>query len=206
MDHRQLGRSGLKVPALCFGSATFGGTTEFFRKWGASDVKEATGLVDMCLDAGVNFFDTADVYSNGDSEEILGQAIKGRRDKVLISTKSTFRLGDGPNDAGSSRWHIIAACDASLKRLGTDYIDLYFMHGFDALTPVEETAQALETLVRAGKVRYTGCSNFSGWHTMKSLAAADRHGFARYVSYQGYYSLIGRDYEWEIMPTARATS
>lgn len=200
MEYRQLGRSGLKVPALCLGTATFGGATEFFRKWGETDVKEATRMIDLCLDAGLNFFDTANVYSNGVSEEILGSAIKGRRDKVLVSTKATFRLGDGPNDVGSSRHHLIAACEASLKRLGTDYVDLYFMHGFDALTPVEETAQALDTLVRAGKVRYTGCSNFSGWHTMKSLSAADSRGFPRYVSYQGYYSLIGRDYEWEIMP------
>jgi aryl-alcohol dehydrogenase-like predicted oxidoreductase len=159
-------------------------------------------MVDICLDAGLNFFDTADVYSSGVAEEVLGHAIKKRRDKVLISTKATFRLGDGPNDVGSSRHHLVAACEASLKRLGTDYIDVYFMHGFDALTPVEETAHALETLVRQGKVRYTGCSNFSGWHTMKSLAAADRHGMTRYTSYQGYYSLVGRDYEWEIMPLA----
>ncbi|CAN5404957.1 aldo/keto reductase [soil metagenome] len=202
MEYRRLGRSGLKVPALSLGTATFGGAGDFFKKWGAVEGKEATRMVDICLDAGLNFFDTADVYSGGIAEEVLGQAIKGRRDKVLISTKATFRLGDGPNDVGSSRYHLIQACEASLKRLGTDHVDLYFMHGFDALTPVEETAHALETLVRQGKVRYTGCSNFSGWHVMKSLAAADRHGFTRYTSYQGYYSLIGRDYEWEIMPLA----
>ena len=202
MEYRQLGRSGLKVPALSLGTATFGGGGEFFKRWGSVEGKEATRMVDICLDAGLNFFDTADVYSSGVAEEVLGHAIKKRRDKVLISTKATFRLGDGPNDVGSSRHHLIAACEASLKRLGTDYIDVYFMHGFDALTPVEETAHALETLVRQGKVRYTGCSNFSGWHTMKSLAAADRHGLTRYTSYQGYYSLVGRDYEWEIMPLA----
>lgn len=202
MEYRQLGKSGLKVPVFSYGTGTFGGSNEFFARWGSTDVAEATRLVDVCMDAGINFFDTADIYSQGASEEILGQAIKGRRDRMLISTKSTFRAGEGPNDAGSSRYHIIKAAEASLKRLGTDYIDLYFMHGFDALTPVEETLSALDNLVQSGKVRYIGCSNFSGWHAMKSLAASDRAHLSRYVAYQGYYSLIGRDYEWELMPLA----
>jgi aryl-alcohol dehydrogenase-like predicted oxidoreductase len=185
---------------LSFGTGTFGGTSEFFKRWGDTDVKEATRMVDLCLDAGVNFFDTADIYSRGASEEILGQALKGRRDKTLISTKATFTMGDGPNDKGSSRHHLVRACEASLKRLGTDYIDVYFMHGFDALTPVEETLRALDDLVTSGKIRYIGASNFSGWHLMKSLATSEKYGLARYVVYQGYYSLIGRHYEWELMP------
>jgi aryl-alcohol dehydrogenase-like predicted oxidoreductase len=202
MEFRQLGRSGLKVPVLCFGVATFGGGNEFFRAWGNTDVQGATRLIDICLEAGVNFFDTADVYSEGLSEEILGKALQGRRDDVLISTKATFKMGNGPNDLGSSRHHVIRACEASLRRLGTDYIDVYHLHGFDALTPVEEALDTLNTLVHSGKVRYIACSNFSGWHLMKSLAASDRYGWARYVAYQGYYSLIGRDYEWELMPLA----
>ncbi len=202
MEYRQLGRSGLKVPVLSLGTATFGGSNEFFKRWGDTDAKEASRLVDICLDAGVNFFDTANIYSAGGSEEVLGAAIKGRRDKVLLSTKATFSMGDGPNDKGSSRHHLIKACEDSLKRLGTDYIDLYFMHGFDALTPVDETLRALDDLTRAGKIGYIGCSNFSGWHVMKSLATSEKHGLGRYVSYQGYYSLVGRDYEEEIMPLA----
>ena len=202
MEYRQLGRSGLMVPALSFGTATFGGRGDVFSKWGETDVAAAIRLVDVCLDNGLNFFDTADVYSTGASEEILGAAIKGRRDKLLLSTKASFRMGPGPNDAGSSRFHIIEACEASLKRLETDHIDVYFMHGFDALTPVEETLSALDNLVRSGKVRYIGCSNFSGWHVMKSLSISERHGLARYVVNQGYYSLIGRDYEWDLMPLA----
>ena len=200
MEYRKLGRSGLNVPVLSMGTATFGGTNEFFKRWGATDVKEASRLIDICLEAGVNFFDTADVYSDAAAEAILGQALKGRRDKVLISTKANFPTGPGPNDRGSSRQHLIAACEASLKRLGTDHIDVYFMHGPDATTPVEETLAALDDLVRGGKVRYIGCSNFSGWHAMKSLSASERLGLARYVAYQGYYSLIGRDYEEELMP------
>jgi len=200
MDYRQLGRSGLKVPALSFGTGTFGGKGSLFEKWGKTDTAEATRLVDICLDHGVNLFDTADIYSAGASEEILGAAIKGRRGKLMISTKATFAVGDGVNDVGSSRYHLIQACEASLKRLGTDHIDLYFMHGFDALTPVDETLHALDDLVRAGKIRYIGCSNFSGWHVMKSLAVSEKYGLGRYVAYQGYYSLIGRDYEWELMP------
>jgi len=200
MEFRQLGRSGLKVPALSFGTGTFGGTTEFFQRWGQTDVAEAKRMVDLCLDSGVSFFDTADVYSRGASEEILGQALKGRRDKALISTKGTFPMGDGANDLGSSRHHIVRACEASLKRLGTDHIDVYFMHGFDALTPVEETLRALDDLISAGKIGYIGASNFSGWHLMKALATSEKYGLARYVAYQGYYSLIGREYEWELMP------
>jgi len=202
MEFRTLGRSGLKVPVLSFGTGTFGGGNEFFKAWGASDVAEATRLVDVCLEAGVNLFDTADVYSEGLSETILGKAVAGRRDDVLISTKTTFRFGKGPNDVGSSRYHLIRACEASLKRLGTDYIDIYHLHGFDALTPVEEVLSTLNQLVVSGKVRYIACSNFSGWHLMKSLSASDRYGWARYVGHQVYYSLIGREYEWELMPLA----
>ena len=202
MEFRQLGYSGLKVPALCFGAATFGGGNEFFKAWGESDVSEATRLVDICLEAGVNLFDTANIYSRGMSEEILGQAIKGKRDRVLISTKATFPMGDGPNDMGSSRHHLIESCNASLRRLGTDYIDIYHMHGFDAVTPVEETMSTLDTLVKSGKVRYIACSNFSGWHLMKSLAVSERYGWSRYVGHQVYYSLVSREYEWELMPLA----
>ena len=202
MEFRTLRRSGLKVPVLSFGTGTFGGGSEFFRAWGASDVAEATRLVDICLEEGVNLFDTADVYSDGLSETILGKAIAVRRDKVLVSTKATFRMGPGPNDLGSSRYHLIEACEASLRRLGTDYIDIYHLHGFDALTPMEEVLSTLNHLVVSGKVRYIACSNFSGWHLMKSLAVADRYGWARYVGHQVYYSLIGREYEWELMPLA----
>jgi aryl-alcohol dehydrogenase-like predicted oxidoreductase len=202
MEFRQLGRSGLKVPALSFGTGTFGGGTEFFRAWGSSDVAEATRLVSICLEAGVNLFDTADVYSAGLSEEILGKAIEGRRQDILISTKATFRMGKGPNDLGSSRHHLIQACEASLRRLGTDHIDIYHLHGFDALTPVEEVLSTLNHLVESGKVRYIASSNFSGWHLMKSLATSDRYGWPRYVGHQVYYSLIGREYEWELMPLA----
>ena len=200
MEYRQLGRSGLKVPVISFGTGTFGGGNEFFKAWGASDVAEATRLVDICLEAGVNLFDTADIYSDGLSETILGKAIAGRREKVLISTKATFRMGPGPNDLGSSRHHLIHACEASLRRLETDYIDIYHLHGFDALTPQEEVLSTLDNLVQSGKVRYIACSNFSGWHLMKSLAVSDRYGWARYVGHQVYYSLLAREYEWELMP------
>ena len=200
MQYRRLGASGLMVPALSFGTATFGGTTDFFRAWGDTDVKEARRLVDICLEAGVNLFDSADTYSQGASEQVLGAAIAGRRDKVLVSTKASFRSGAGPNDVGSSRHHLIDACNGALQRLGTDYIDLFQLHGMDANTPVEETMGTLDDLVRAGKIRYIGCSNFSGWHLMKSLAVADRHGYSRYVANQTSYSLIGRDYECELMP------
>ena len=202
MEYRFLGGSGLKIPVLSFGTGTFGGVGELFSKWGDSDVVEATRLVDLCLEAGVNLFDTADVYSLGRSEEVLGQALLGRREKVLISTKATFPMGDDPNQKGSSRYHLISACEASLRRLNTDYIDIYTIHAFDAKTPVEETLQALNFLVQSGKVRYIACSNFSGWHLMKSLAISDRYGWVRYVGHQAYYSLITRDYEWELMPLA----
>lgn len=200
MEYRQFGRSGLTVPVLSFGTGTFGGTNPFFERWGQTDVAEATRMVDLCLASGVNFFDTADIYSAGASEEILGQALKGRRERALISTKATFRFDGDPNQVGSSRHHLVRACEASLKRLGTDHIDVYFMHGFDALTPVDETLRALDDLTRSGKIGYIGASNFSGWQLMKALATSERYGLARYVAYQGYYSLIGRHYEWELMP------
>ena len=200
MEYRQLGGSGFKVPVLTLGTGTFGGKGDLFSAWGNNGVPEATRLVDISLEAGLTMFDSADVYSAGLAEEILGKAIAGRRDKVLISTKATFRLGDGPNDVGSSRFHLIRAVEAALKRLGTDYIDLFQLHGFDALTPIEETLSTLDELVRAGKIRYLGCSNFSGWHLMKSLAIAEKYGYSRYVAHQAYYSLVGRTYEWELMP------
>ncbi|KYF77004.1 aldo/keto reductase [Sorangium cellulosum] len=202
MEFRLLGGSGFKVPVLSLGTGTFGGGNEFFRGWGATDVAEATRLVDVSLEAGMNMFDSADIYSNGLAEEILGQAIKGRRDRVIISTKATFRFGPGPNDVGSSRHHLLRSVEGSLRRLQTDYIDLFQLHGFDALTPVEETLGTLDDLVRAGKIRYLGCSNFSGWHLMKSLAVSEKYGLSRYVAHQAYYSLVGRDYEWELMPLA----
>jgi aryl-alcohol dehydrogenase-like predicted oxidoreductase len=200
MEFRQLGGSGLKVPALCLGTGTFGAKNDLIRAFGVVEVEEATELVNIALEAGLNMFDSADVYSNGAAEEVLGKAIKGRRDQVLISTKATFRSGPGENDVGSSRHHLIKACESSLRRLGTDYIDLYQMHGFDTLSPVEETLGVLDDLVRSGKVRYIGCSNFSGWHLMKSLAVSERYGLSRYVAHQAYYSLVGRHYEWELMP------
>ena len=202
MELRRLGGSGLRVPALSLGTGTFGGGTELFKAWGQTDVKEATRLIDICLEAGLNMFDSADIYSAGAAEEILGQAIKGRRDQVLISTKGTFRMGSGANDVGSSRYHLTKSIEGSLRRLQTETIDLYQLHGFDAMTPIEETLGTLETFVRAGKIRYIGCSNFSGWHLMKSLAVSDRYGLPRYVAHQAYYSLVGRDYEWELMPLA----
>jgi aryl-alcohol dehydrogenase-like predicted oxidoreductase len=202
MEYRKLGGSGLMVPALSLGTGTFGGSGEFFGAWGSTGVEEATRLVGICLEAGLTMFDSADVYSNGLAEEVLGKAIRGRRDEVLISTKATFRTGPGANDVGSSRQHLLQAVEASLRRLGTETIDLFQMHGFDALTPVEETLATLDELVRSGKVRYIGCSNFSGWHLMKSLGVSDRYGLARYVAHQAYYSLVGRDYEWELMPLA----
>ena len=200
MEYRQLGYSGLKVPVLSLGVATFGGGNEFFKNWGQTQVGEAKRLVELCLEAGANLFDTANVYSHGMAEEILGKAIAGRRHELLLSTKATFPMGDGPNDQGSSRHHLMEQCHLSLKRLGTDYIDIYHLHGFDAVTPVEETLETLDTLVKQGKVRYIAASNFSGWHLMKSLAASERHSWQRYVAHQVYYSLVGRDYEWELMP------
>ncbi len=202
MEFRQLGGSGLTVPVLSFGAATFGVGHEFFEAWGSTDVKEATKIVDICLDSGINFFDTADIYSYGSSEEVLGKAIGKKRGDLLISTKATFRMNDKLNNVGSSRYHLIKSVEDSLKRLATDYIDVYHLHGFDALTPVEEVLSALENLVASGKVRYIGCSNFSGWHLMKSLSVSERYGWSKYVSHQAYYSLIGREYEWELMPLA----
>jgi aryl-alcohol dehydrogenase-like predicted oxidoreductase len=202
MEYRNLGASGLKVPVLSFGTGTFGGQGPLFSAWGRSGVDEARRLIDICLEAGVNLFDTADVYSNGASEEILGAALKGRRDKVLISTKTGLPMGDGPLDAGTSRYRLVASVDAALKRLNTDYIDLLQLHAFDAFTPIDEVLSTLDALVRAGKLRYVGASNFSGWHLMKSLGVADRHGWPRYVAHQVYYSLVGRDYESELMPLA----
>lgn len=202
MDYRLLGASGFKVPVLTLGTGTFGGRGELFKAWGSTDVAEAKRLVDLCLEAGLNMFDSADIYSDGAAEEILGAAIKGRRDQVLISTKATFRSGSGANEVGSSRHHLIRSVDGALRRLGTDYIDLFQLHGFDAATPVEETLRTLDDLVTAGKLRYVGCSNFSGWHLMKSLAVAERYGWTRYVAHQAYYSLVGREYEWELMPLA----
>jgi aryl-alcohol dehydrogenase-like predicted oxidoreductase len=201
MEFRKLGSSNLMVPVLSLGTATFGGGRGF-TAWGDNGVKEATRLVDLCLEAGVTMFDSADMYSDGRAEEILGAAIKGRRDRVILSTKATFRTGPGPDDVGSSRRHLTQACEASLRRLGTDHIDLYQLHGFDAMTPIEEALQTLDGFVRSGKVRHIGCSNFSGWHLMKSLALSEQHGLARYVAHQAYYSLIGREYEWELMPLA----
>ncbi len=200
MEYRQLGNSGLRVPVLSFGTATFGGGNEFFKAWGSTDVEEATQLVNLCLDAGVNLFDTANVYSTGIAEEILGEAIKGQRSKVLISTKATFKMGDDVNDFGSSRFHLIKQCEDSLRRLQTDHIDIYHMHGFDGTTPVEETLKALDELVQSGKIRYIACSNFSGWHLMKSLSVSERYGWSKYIAHQAYYSLLARDFEWELMP------
>ncbi len=218
MEFRRLGKSGLQVPVLCFGTGTFGGGNEFFKTWGATDVDEARVLVDTCMDAGVNFFDTADVYSQGLSEEVLGEAIRHLpREDVLLSTKASIAfdgrhaknadeargrraLPNAVNSAGSSRLHVTRQVEGSLRRLKTDYIDVYHMHIFDALTPVEETLSTLDTLVREGKVRYIACSNFSGWALQKSLDVSEKYGWARYAAHQVYYSLVGRDYEWELMP------
>jgi aryl-alcohol dehydrogenase-like predicted oxidoreductase len=200
MEYRQLGNSGLRVPVLSFGTATFGGGNDFFKAWGSTQVNEATRLINLCLDAGVNLFDTSNVYSAGAAEEILGKALTGLRHKVLISTKATFPMGDGVNDYGSSRINLIKACEDSLKRLGTDHIDIYHMHGFDANTPIHETLKALESLIESGKVRYIACSNFSGWHLMKSLSVSERYGWSKYIAHQAYYSLLNRDFEWELMP------
>jgi aryl-alcohol dehydrogenase-like predicted oxidoreductase len=200
MDYRLLGGSGLKVSSLSFGTGTFGGGNEFFKAWGSTQAAEAKRLIDICFEAGINLFDTADIYSDGKSEEVLGKALKGKRGQALISTKATFRFGDGPNDVGSSRYHLRRALEGSLKRLGTDYVDIYHLHGFDAQTPIEEVQDTLNTFVREGKVRYIAASNFSGWHLMKSLDVAERYGWTRFVGHQVYYSLLNRDYEWELMP------
>jgi aryl-alcohol dehydrogenase-like predicted oxidoreductase len=200
MDYRQLGASGLKVPALSFGCGTFGGKGPLFGAWGDTDTGQAKRLIDICLEAGLTLFDTADVYSDGASEAILGEALEGRRNAALISTKLGLPVGDGPLQAGTSRQRLIEGVEAALKRLRTDRIDLLQLHAFDAGTPVEEVLKALDDLVGAGKLRYVGASNFSGWQMMKSLAASERHGWPRYVAHQVYYSLVGRDYEWELMP------
>jgi len=200
MEQRLLGDSGFKVPVLSLGTATFGGGNEFFKAWGSTDVDGARSLVDIALESGVSMFDSADVYSEGKAEEILGKAIAGRRSKLIVSTKGTFPFGDGPNNMGSTRHHLTEAIHGSLKRLNTDYIDVYQLHGFDALTRVEETLRTLDDFVRAGKIRVIGCSNFSGWHLMKSLAVSDREGLARHAVHQAYYSLVGRDFEHELMP------
>ncbi|HWW71337.1 MAG TPA: aldo/keto reductase [Duganella sp.] len=202
MNHNRLGKSGLRVPELSFGTATFGGGNDFFKAWGSTDAGGASRLIDVCLEHGVSMFDTADVYSDGLAEEVLGQAIKGKRNRLLISTKVTFPTGDGANDFGSSRQHLIDSVDKCLRRLGVDHIDLLQLHGQDHNTPVEETLSTLDQLVRDGKVRYIGGSNFSGWHMMKSLAVSDRYGYPRHVAHQVYYSLLNRDYEWELMPLA----
>ncbi|WP_369790425.1 aldo/keto reductase [Rouxiella sp. WC2420] len=202
MKYNLLGNSGLLVSELSFGTATFGGGNEFFKAWGATDVKEAKSLLGLCIDKGVNLVDSSDAYSGGRAEEILGEAIEGNRNNILISTKAAFRTGEGINDVGTSRYHLIKACEDSLRRLKTDHIDIWQMHSFDAKTPIEETVRALEDLVTAGKVRYIGCSNFSGWQLMKSLSISERHGWSKYVAHQAYYSLLGREYEWELMPLA----
>ena len=201
MEYRQLGRSGLRVSALTLGTMTFGGRGGF-RAVGATDVDGARRQVDMCLDAGVNLIDTADVYSGGLAEEITGEVIKGRRDSLLLSTKVRMPMGDGPNDAGLSRQHIIAGCEASLRRLGTDHIDIYHVHEWDGQTRLEETLSALDSLVSAGKVRYLAASNYAGWQLMKALAVADSHGFERFAAQQVYYSLEARDAEYELVPLA----
>jgi aryl-alcohol dehydrogenase-like predicted oxidoreductase len=200
MEYRQLGGSGLRVPVLSFGTATFGGKGDFFKTWGSTQTGEARRLIELCLDAGVNMFDTANSYSRGAAEEILGEALNGLRDRVIISTKGTFGMGDGPNDYGSSRFYLVKQCEDSLRRLRTDHIDIYHIHGFDAHTPVEETLKALDNLVVSGKVRYIACSNFSGWHLMKSLSVSERYGWSKYVAHQVYYSLMNREFEWELMP------
>ena len=202
MEFRRLGSSGFKVPALSLGTGTFGGKG-MLKAWGASDVKEARRLIDICLEAGLNMFDSADVYSSGEAEAVLGGAIKGSAAKISsFPPRPPSAAARGANDVGSSRYHLTQAVEGSLKRLGTDYIDLFQLHAFDAQTTVEEVLSTLDDFVRAGKIRYIGCSNFSGWHLMKSLAASDRYGWSRYVAHQAYYSLIGRDYEWELMPLA----
>ncbi|SHN06685.1 Predicted oxidoreductase [Duganella sacchari] len=202
MNFKRLGKSGLRVPELSFGTATFGGGNDFFKAWGSTDTSGAARLIDVCLEHGVSMFDTADVYSDGLAEQILGEAIKGKRNRLLISTKVTFPTGQGPNDYGSSRQHIIEAVNKSLQRLQVEHIDLLQLHGQDYNTPVEETLSTLDQLVREGKVRYVGASNFSGWHLMKSLATSERYGYPRHVAHQIYYSLLNRDYEWELAPLA----
>jgi aryl-alcohol dehydrogenase-like predicted oxidoreductase len=199
MDFRRLGKSGLRIPVLSFGTATFGGGNDFFKAWGSTGAEGASRLIDICLDHGVSLFDSADGYSSGLAEEILGKAIKGKRNRLLISTKATFPSGSGANDYGSSRQHLVESVDKALARLGVEHIDIFQLHGMDYNTPVEETLATLDQMVRAGKIRYVGCSNFTGWHLMKSLAVSDRYGYPRHVAHQAYYSLLNRDYEWELM-------
>ena len=201
MEYRQLGHSGLRISALTLGTMTFGGRGGFSAV-GATGIDGARRQVDMCLDAGVNLIDTADVYSGGLAEEITGEVIKGRRDTLLLSSKVRMAMGDGPNDAGLSRQHIIAGCEASLRRLGTDHIDIYHVHEWDGQTRLEETLSALNSLVSAGKVRYLAASNYAGWQLMKALAVADSHGFERFAAQQVYYSLEARDAEYELVPLA----
>jgi aryl-alcohol dehydrogenase-like predicted oxidoreductase len=201
MDYRQLGASGLRISAFTLGTMTFGGRDNFAAV-GSTDVAAATRQIDLCIDRGINLFDTANVYSDGLSEEILGKAVGDRRDRVLIATKARMPMGDGPNDAGLSRRHLIAECEASLRRLGTDHIDLYQVHEWDGQTPLDETLETLDTLVRAGKVRYVGCSNYAAWQLMKALGTADRRGYQRFVSQQIYYSLQAREAEYELVPAA----
>ena len=202
MDYRQLGRSELRVPALSLGTGTFAGKGPLFGNWGTLGLAEARRMIDLCLEAGVTLFDSADVYSDGASEELLGEAIRGRRERVLISTKMGLPMGDGAEQAGTSGRRLTAAVDAALGRLATDRIDLLQLHAFDAGVPIEEVVRTLDGLVRAGKVREIGVSNFAGWQLMKSLAVAEQAGLARYAAHQVYYSLVGRDYEWELMPLA----
>jgi aryl-alcohol dehydrogenase-like predicted oxidoreductase len=201
MEYRQLGRSGLRVSALTLGTMGFAGSGNF-GPVGQLDLADASRQIDMAIDAGINLIDTADIYSLGASEEVVGQALKGRRDQVLIATKARFSMGPGPNDAGLSRHHLIEACEASLRRLQTDHIDLYQVHEWDGQTPLEETLGALDHLVQSGKVRYVGCSNFAGWQVMKALGIADRDRLPRFVSQQIYLSLHERSAEYEIVPSA----
>jgi aryl-alcohol dehydrogenase-like predicted oxidoreductase len=200
VDHKSLGTSGLRVPVLSFGTGTFSGKGPLFSAWGQSDASEARRLVDICLDVGVNLFDTADVYSDGAAENVLGEAIRGRRDKVLISTKTGLPMGEGPGDWGVSRARLVRSVEAALRRLGTDVIDILQLHALDVFTPVEELLGTLDMLIRQGKVRYSGVSNYPGWQLMKAQAAADRHGWPRFAAHQVYYSLVGRSYEADLMP------
>ncbi len=202
MEYRYLGASGLQVPVLSFGTSTFGGKGRFFSALGDTGVEEASRMVDICLEAGVNLFDAADVYSDGACEEVLGAAIKGRRDRLILTTKMGLALGSGPNESGCSRQRLHRSVEGALQRLGTDYIDVLQLHGFDGHTPIEEVLSTMDALVRDGKVRYVGVSNFTGWQLMKSLGIADNHGWPRYISHQVHYSLLTRDYEWDLMPLA----
>ncbi|MBV9206141.1 MAG: aldo/keto reductase [Actinobacteria bacterium] len=199
MEYRNLGKSGLRISVLTMGTMTFGGSGPF-KNVGATDVTQAGRQIDMCLDAGVNLIDTADVYSAGQAEEIVGQVLRGRRDRVLLATKVRMPMGPGPNDAGLSRHHIISGCEASLRRLGTDHIDLYQVHEWDGRTPLEETLEALDLLVQSGKVRYVGASNYAAWQLVKALCTAERLGLPQFVSQQIYYSLQAREAEYELIP------